>query len=945
MVNLTTTDQGSHFTPFLVRRIFVMVLILAHFTLLRAQQGHDYPRIGVFHWGGAPAEWYAKFDLVITANRGSNFARSIKSINPNTIVLPTRDWNAGAGIPHIPDDWYVRDSNGKIVTIYGGKAKLVDISNYCPKYEGKRYNEYLPEYMANLVDLSVYDGVASDGVWKYPYGTTDVDLDRNGINDWIEHGTPAEAKEWLKQKWLEGVHKVVMDLRDRIGWNKIIHLNSGLPHDFERETTNGATCESCRVIFSWASAKRNYEGWINTAPYPHTLLYDWKGDSKNDFYWMRFLLGITTMGDAYYSYSDKASGEHHYDKYYDEFDLKLGYPVTPMQQLLSTGTSLKGIWVRFFDNGAVIVNIDKVPHTVTDDELSSLTGYNGPYFRFRGGQDPVFNNGQKFDKVDLTGREYGGGIVGDAIFLVKNPATVVSDIIIDNVDAGTSPASEPAQLVGNWSSDVNRNGNFWTMGSRAYCGMYDYAAVQPGFGNAYAVFRPTIGVSGNYEVFEWHGYIGNDPNYVQEATNAPFTITYAHGATASGTINQSINYGKWNSLGTYYFEKGTNGNVKITNKDVDGIVMADAFKFVYKGDENDAIAPNEPTNLRSTNKTADSITLTWSAPQTASDGDVAVAYQVFRNNVLVGTPISNFYIDSGLSERTTYDYAIYAVDNVGNRSISAATGAFTTLADTIPPRIVSVRPLGLTSLDVLFSEPVEKASAEDIANYTIESNVTIFSAVLLDNLTTVHLTTSEHVIGAPYTLIVNNVKDRALYPNTIPPNSSFAYQGTSSDSVSISIAADDEYELYINGDLVGSGNNWKNAQTYSVPSIAGKNAIAVKAVDTGGKGGLVAEIDFKGKHFVSDESWKVSTVEQPNWESVTFDDVLWPKATSYGLHGVALPWAQYSNVSGISTTSNVKWIWSSDSENDNVVYFRFTINAGGDTTPPNPPTGVTVKTY
>ncbi len=917
----------SLYSPFIL--VIAYALILARPT--SAQVDHRYPRIFDFQFGTAPAEWYAKFDLI----RGSYGQYSkVKEINPGTLTFYSQDWNVWDVGGKAPEEWYVRNSKGEKVWV--GYGYLMDISNYCSTSNGKKYNDFLIDYtLDKVINSSIYDGVLCQGIWDHPYGTTDVDLDKDGINDWNEHG-----KSWLQEKWLAGLDKITSALVPQLkAANKLLILNSGRFHTFEWSTSNGLMLEHVQTYFYFSYFKKMYDNWMATAPKPHLLLFDAESESKNSFSDMRYLLTITLLGDGYFSFTDKKSGEHYYNKYYDEFDTDLGYPTSSALKLSN------GCWVRFFDNGVSITNPSGSNQIVTDNDLRNFSQYDGPYFRFKGGQDPEVNNGTQFDQITLAGSPASIGTYGDGIILLKSPLTVVADIIIDDNDAATSPGSEPAEFKGQWVYDDGSIGSSYYYTFKPWKNLFKCAYTQPGQVEKTATYKPTIGVSGNYEVFEWHGYIGNDPNYVQEATNAPFTITYAHGATASGTINQSINYGKWNSLGTYYFEEGTNGNVKISNKDVDGIVMADAFKFVYKGDENDAIAPNEPTNLRSTNKTADSITLTWSAPQAASDGDVAVAYQVFRNNVLVGTPISNFYIDSGLSERTTYDYAIYAVDNVGNRSISAATGAFTTLADTIPPRIVSVRPLGLTSLDVLFSEPVEKASSEDIANYTIESNVTIFSAVLLDNLTTVHLTTSEHVIGAPYTLIVNNVKDRALYPNTIPPNSSFAYQGSSGDSVSISIAADNEYELYINGELIGSGNNWKSAQTYSVPSIAGRNVIAVKAVDTGGKGGLVAEIDFKGKHFVSDESWKVSTVEQPNWESVTFDDVLWPKATSYGLHGVALPWAQYSNVSGISTTSNVKWIWSSDSENDNVVYFRFTINAGGDTTPPNPPTGVTVKTY
>ena len=142
--------------------------------------------------------------------------------------------------------------------------------------------------------------------------------------------------------------------------------------------------------------------------------------------------------------------------------------------------------------------------------------------------------------------------------------------------------------------------------------------------------------------------------------------------------------------------------------------------------------------------------------------------------------------------------------------------------------------------------------------------------------------------------------------------------------------------------LVGEGSVWNSAQTYTVSSVAGKNVIALKCMDREGEAGLVSEIDFNGNNYVTNEEWKVSIVEETGWKGVDFVDIGWQKATSYGYHGVSLPWAQHQDVDGISTDSNVEWIWSSDNEEDDVIYIRYTLGTGGDVTPPNPPTGVTV---
>jgi hypothetical protein len=72
---------------------------------------------------------------------------------------------------------------------------------------------------------------------------------------------------------------------------------------------------------------------------------------------------------------------------------------------------------------------------------------------------------------------------------------------------------------------------------------------------------------------------------------------------------------------------------------------------------------------------------------------------------------------------------------------------------------------------VRFSEPVEKASAETIANYSMNNGIKVTGAAFITSdpryLT---LATSPLTSGVTYTLTVNNVRDRALKPNTIAAN-------------------------------------------------------------------------------------------------------------------------------------------------------------------------------
>src|SRR6185503_17933150 len=73
-------------------------------------------------------------------------------------------------------------------------------------------------------------------------------------------------------------------------------------------------------------------------------------------------------------------------------------------------------------------------------------------------------------------------------------------------------------------------------------------------------------------------------------------------------------------------------------------------------------------------------------------------------------------------------------------------------------------------LTIVFSEPVEVASAANSVNYTINNGVAVLGATLGVDTRTIVLTTTPMAPNVTYTLTVNNVRDRANVPNTITPN-------------------------------------------------------------------------------------------------------------------------------------------------------------------------------
>jgi hypothetical protein len=199
--------------------------------------------------------------------------------------------------------------------------------------------------------------------------------------------------------------------------------------------------------------------------------------------------------------------------------------------------------------------------------------------------------------------------------------------------------------------------------------------------------------------------------------------------------------------------------------------MWDTYRLSYgplwsSGSNNDTTPPLPPTALTSSSQTENSITLSWTAPGVASDGDVASNYSVFRNGSFVSVVGATSYTDTNLSSVTSYDYAIYSNDNAGNQSTSAATGNFSTTSDTVGPHITTLQ-AHLNELNVVFSEPLDPVSAQSTGNYGI-GGLSISSATLSADQHTVTLSTSTHQENTSYILAVGNVKD--LDGNVMSPD-------------------------------------------------------------------------------------------------------------------------------------------------------------------------------
>lgn len=297
-----------------------------------------------------------------------------------------------------------------------------------------------------------------------------------------------------------------------------------------------------------------------------------------------------------------------------------------------------------------------------------------------------------------------------------------------------------------------------------------------------------------------YGLAYDRANDVLIAWNGGGIGTYVYNPNTNHWSKQNPTGGEPNVGGNNTGSKRTHGRLKYDPvSNVTFLVssnsgwVVETWAYRYGNATVDTTPPSVPTGLAGTPISGAGVQLNWNAASDPQSG--VTGYRVFRNGTAIATRTTTSFSETGLNEATTYGYQVSAINGAGLESARSATVQVTTFGDTVAPTITSAVAVSATQINLVFSEPVAVAGAQQAANYILNNGAEVIAAVLDGDTRTVRLTTTALASGLAYTLTVNNILDRATSPNMIAPNSqvSVTYSG-SSGSLVVSGASPGNYQ-------------------------------------------------------------------------------------------------------------------------------------------------------
>lgn len=266
-----------------------------------------------------------------------------------------------------------------------------------------------------------------------------------------------------------------------------------------------------------------------------------------------------------------------------------------------------------------------------------------------------------------------------SLCLLAAPRWTQADIyIVDNDDGAPAYVQEGA-----WQSSVSTGYNGGT-----YVFVMDYDAP------SWCSWTPTIATPGSYEVYLLLRTSAN------RSTEVPYTITHADGVTTVTVSQLGANMVSALYVGTFRFNAGTGGSIRMDKGTASGAYISDAVGLVTAVDDSPVIS--SVNYLPSRPKDPDTVTVT----ATITDDSAITTASVLYDGTPLGTAGVSPMADDGLHgdgaagdgvyggfippqpDAATVSFIVAAQDDGGNNTASAPL-AYTVNAP-VPPEYRSV---------------------------------------------------------------------------------------------------------------------------------------------------------------------------------------------------------------------------------------------------------------
>jgi hypothetical protein len=523
---------------------------------------------------------------------------ALRQLNPDILLFPfdsmldNGNIAKPAGSGETPSELWLADPAD-----YGNSSRVWwDVGDECNAVNGECYRDWKARQAVRNARDRGYDGIYLD-LWQVPWGGL-FPKPRMTQEEYIDGMT--DFGDLLRQEWPEGIFLAN-------GARALTFSQSINGYMWEDFPTFAWPETAAKILDAEAAWLANTQGNSTSRIGPSIITVNIRARDYDQYdarFWqsMRYATGLSLLGDnLHVMFNSGNGGSPHWANAYwfDEWSADLGVPLGPADTLPG------GVWYREYSKGLVLVNDNDSEKTITAQLLqTNLPDYDGPYYRFAGGQVPEFNDGSELGD-DLNSQitlgvfyrsdDGNSDRIGDAVILLKTPETIVSPIYLDDTNC-----RGPNNIQGEFETRGMQT--FTQEGMTSFCKNHfspfpnswryfprdtaHFAA--PGNGEISSRWNLRIGRPGLYEVFAW------SPNEVKSsftdrggfraediATDAPFTIHHRNGSTTT-RVNIRQDGGGWASLGTFAFDPGNSDYIELSN-DANGYVLADAVKLVWRG--------------------------------------------------------------------------------------------------------------------------------------------------------------------------------------------------------------------------------------------------------------------------------------------------------------------------------------------------------------------------